>query len=155
MGIRGKISIYIVLFCCLTVLSMVPIMLAHKVLHLKNRVSSLEQEVAFLKEVKTVRLCTVTAYSPTERECDDTPFLAASGTRPKVGTVAVSRNLFYSGWAFGSRIYIEGLGIYRINDLMHPRWENRIDIFLESEWLARRFGRKEARVVLLKGNEKL
>ncbi len=155
MGVRTKISIYTALVCCLAVLSMVPIILAHKVIYLKNRVSSLEQEVASLMEAKRVRPCTVTAYSPTERECDDTPFLAASGRRPKVGTVAVSRDLFYSGWVFGSRIYIEGLGIYRINDLMHPRWENRIDVFLESERLARRFGRREARAVLLKGANNL
>lgn len=150
MGMRSKISIYSVLVCGLAVLSITSIMLGYKVLCLKSRICSLEREVVLLREAKTVKLCTVTAYSPTKRECDDTPWLAASGKRPRVGTVAVSRNLFYSGWVFGSRIYIEGLGIYRINDLMHPRWENRIDVFLESERLARRFGRREVKVVLLK-----
>jgi len=154
-GIRTKIYIYTALVCCLAVLSMAPIMLAHKVTYLKHRVSSLEQEVAFLREAKTVRLCTVTAYSPTKRECDNTPFLAASGRRPRIGTVAVSRDLFYSGWAFGSRIYIEGLGIYKINDLMHERWKSRIDVFMSNTRLARRFGRREARVVLLKGANNL
>jgi len=154
-GIRSKISIYTALVCCLTVLSVASIILSHRVLYLKNRVSSLEQEVASLMEAKRARLCTVTAYSPTKSQCDDTPWVTASGTRPKVGTVAVSRDLFYSGWVFGSKIYIEGLGIYRINDLMHPRWENRIDVFLESERLARRFGRRKARAVLLKGANNL
>jgi len=135
---------------------MVFTMLSHKVLYLKNRVSSLEQEVMSLKatESKIVRFCTVTAYSPTRTECDNTPFLTASGTKPRVGTVAVSQDLFYLGWVFGSKIYIEGLGIYKINDLMHPRWKNRIDVFLKNKRLARRFGRKEAKVVLLKRGEK-
>lgn len=118
--------------------------------YLDSRVQYLEQRMDELEQQAQTRHCTVTAYSPTKRECDDTPWVAASGKRPKVGTVAVSRDLFYSGWPFGSRIYIEGLGIYRVNDLMHERWENRIDVFMPNTRLARKFGEREARVVLLR-----
>ncbi len=154
-GMRSKIPIYIALVCCLTVLITASIMLGYKVLCLKNRASSLEQEVASLMEAKTVKLCTVTVYGPSGRQYDSTPRIAASGKIPKPGTVAVSHDLFYSGWVFGSRIYIEGLGVHKVNDLMHPGWENRIDVFLGSERLARRFGRREVRVVLLEGEDNL
>ncbi|KPJ65939.1 MAG: hypothetical protein AMJ45_04360 [Syntrophobacter sp. DG_60] len=143
--------IYVLLVCWFGALNMAFI-LSHKFLCLENQVLDLGQEVASLKatESKMVRLCTVTAYSPTKRQCDGTPLVTASGTRPKVGTVAVSRDLFYSGWKFGGRIYIEGLGIYEINDLMHTRWKKRIDVFLKNERLARKFGKREVRVVFLR-----
>jgi 3D (Asp-Asp-Asp) domain-containing protein len=61
---------------------------------------------------------------------------------PKIGTVAVSRDLFQQGWVFGRQIYIEGHGVYTIQDLMNARWENRIDIVLGSSKAAIQFGKK-------------
>ena len=75
--------------------------------------------------------------------------MAASLKIPKVGTIAVSRDLFENGWVFGKKVHLAGLGIFTVNDLMHPRFLNRIDIFMESKANAKRFGIVKATAVLL------
>ena len=89
-----------------------------------------------------VKSVTLTAYSPMDERHNSDPQHTASMHSPKIGTVAVSRDLFQQGWVFGRKIYIEGLGIYTILDLMDDRWENRIDIVMASEKDARKFGIK-------------
>lgn len=88
----------------------------------------------------------VTAYTPDLAQCDADPWIAASGRYPEVGTVAVSRDLFWRGWTFGRKVYLEGLGIYTINDLMARKWSARIDIvfpYSQKHW-AINFGRRKA-----------
>ena len=82
----------------------------------------------------------VTAYSPRKEECNDDPFTAASMRPVKAGTIAVSRDLFDAGWVFGRKVYIKGLGIYEVNDLMNARYTNRIDIFMWDTQKAKQFG---------------
>jgi len=98
-----------------------------------------------------VREVTVTGYTPTKKECDDDPTIAASMNLVRPGTVAVSRDLFDRGWVFGRKIYIAGHGIYKINDLMNSRHKNRIDVFFGKEKEAKKFGVKLAKAALLKG----
>ncbi|MEW5775124.1 MAG: 3D domain-containing protein [Thermodesulfobacteriota bacterium] len=83
---------------------------------------------------------TVTAYSARPEETDDTPNHTASNERVRPGTVAVSRDLFDSGWVFGKKIYIKGLGVFTISDLMAQRKRNHIDIFIGDTDEARSFG---------------
>ena len=65
------------------------------------------------------------------------------------GGIAVSRDLFKRGWSFGKKIYIEGYGVYEINDLMNERFKNHIDIFMWDTKKAKKFGKKELVVALI------
>lgn len=99
--------------------------------------------------LKSVDKLTVTAYSPRNSETDNTPKVTASMSKVRHGGVAVSRDLFKDGWVFGKKVYIEGYGIYAINDLMNKRFENRIDIFMWDTEKALNFGKKELVVALM------
>lgn len=78
-------------------------------------------------------MVTVTAYSPSSNETDNTPNKTALLQKPVPGwTCAVSRDLMDY---LGKRVYIDGLGVRKINDLMNKRYEKRIDLCM---------GKKEA-----------
>lgn len=101
--------------------------------------------------VEKVKVLDVTAYSPRKIETDSDPHITASMKKVKQGQIAVSRDLFYKGWVFGKKVYIEGHGIYVIADLMHKRFSDRIDIFFPKTKDAKSFGKKQLRVALLAG----
>jgi len=92
----------------------------------------------------------VTAYSPTVDQCDDDPFIAASGYRVDDFTVAVSQNMRHNGWGFGKFVYIPDLNqFFKINDVMNRRYDKRIDVFKWDRKEAREFGYKELEVYLI------
>jgi 3D (Asp-Asp-Asp) domain-containing protein len=105
--------------------------------------------ISATRVVQAVVDATVTSYSPHKRQADGDPRIAASMRPVREGTVAVSRDLFWAGWTFGRRVYIEGLGVFEINDLMNERFERRIDVFQWSKQKALAFGAVERRVALL------
>lgn len=125
-------------------------------IELENIKCAIENNVSIINnlqesiKIKDVKKITVTAYSPRKIETDSTPYVTASMERVSHGSVAVSRDLFAEGWVFGSRVYIEGYGIYRINDLMNGRFTNAIDIFFWDTKKAKYFGRKELTVALIR-----
>lgn len=112
---------------------------------LKEQITELKTQ---LNEVR-VRELTVTSYSPRKKETDNDPFITASMQRVREGTVAVSRDLFYDGWVFGRRVYIEGEGVFTIADLMHARKTKQVDIFRFNTKAASKFGKQQRRVALL------
>ena len=125
---------------------------------LKDKVSN--QNVSLFKCLETINMIktdlsvrdvlrvTVTAYSPRKQETDDTPLTTAFMKKVRVDTVAVSRNIMNKhGWAPGDKIYVEGVGIRTIGDLMNIRYDNRIDIFYWDTEEALSFGKKENVVV--------
>lgn len=82
-----------------------------------------------------------TAYSPSVDECDDTPFIAASGESVDDFTIAVSQNMRKNGWDFGEFVYIPDHDhFYKINDVMNKRFTKRVDIFKWTKEEARNFG---------------
>jgi len=85
------------------------------------------------------RYVTVTAYSANRRRCDSTPHLTAFMTKPRVGTVAISRDLLRQ-YSPGDRVYLKGFGVFIVNDLMNARFEKRVDVFVSSPRKARSFG---------------
>jgi 3D (Asp-Asp-Asp) domain-containing protein len=95
------------------------------------------------------RLVKVSAYSASKAECDDDPQIAASMQPPRPGTAAVSRDLFDMGWTFGKRIYLKGVGSYIINDVMHHRYQMRVDVFIDHKRAAREFGVRTTEAMLL------
>lgn len=88
--------------------------------------------------VRTLRT-TLTAYSSTPEECDDSPFITADGSHVRDGIVAAN---FLK---FGTRIRIPELfgdKVFEVHDRMNARFSNRIDIWMEKVEDNRKFGIK-------------
>lgn len=92
---------------------------------------------------------TITAYTPSVNECDSDPQHTAIMTKPKPGTIAISRDLLEAGWTFGKRVWIKNHGVFVINDLMNKRYKNRIDIVMFDKNQAIQFGKRESIAVLI------
>lgn len=76
---------------------------------------------------------TATAYNSVEGQTQGNPRITAWGDtlRPGMKSIAISRDLLKKGLEPGMKIHIEGLdGFYTINDKMHGRWKNKIDIYM-------------------------
>jgi 3D (Asp-Asp-Asp) domain-containing protein len=94
-------------------------------------------EISFKKNV------TLTIYRSIGAETDSTPNITASGF--KIDTtnafshkiIAVSRNLFHSGYTFNKKVKVSNAGfydgVYVVQDLMNKRHENRIDILVDND----------------------
>lgn len=80
---------------------------------------------------------TVTAYSSSPDETDSTPNITANGEHTGEGGIACPRR-----FAFGTLFYINEI-IYRCNDRMALRFDNRFDLWQPSKQEARQFGLKK------------
>ena len=88
----------------------------------------------------------VTAYSSSVDETDSTPNVTASGTRARDGVIA--SNTF----SIGTRIRIPELfgdKILVVEDRMHSRFTDRVDVWMPSKWDALRFGKRQAKVEIV------
>ena len=89
----------------------------------------------------------VSAYNSVSSQTDEQPNIAAWGDtlRPGMRCIAVSRDLLALGLDYNTPVKIEGLeGVYLVKDKMHPRWRNRIDIYMgKNVKKARQWGRKK------------
>lgn len=108
----------------------------------ENEILRLEIDrlVKKLSDLESVIDVEVTAYNPVLEQCDSTPELNAIMEKVKPGTVAVSRDLWERGWTFGKKIYLRGLGVFRVADLMNPRHNNHVDVFMWDRKKALQFG---------------
>lgn len=90
---------------------------------------------------------TVTAYTSSPEETDDTPFITASGK--SVGDGIVANNLL----PFGTKVRIPELygdKIFTVQDRMHYRMGNyKIDIWFPDKTEAKKFGVKKATIEIL------
>lgn len=89
---------------------------------------------------------TITAYSSTPDQTDDTPFITASNTHVRDGIVAANF------LPFGAKIMIPeffGDKIFVVEDRMHRRFSDRVDIWFETRWQAKQFGKREAEIIIL------
>ncbi|HQU89647.1 MAG TPA: hypothetical protein PK620_13080 [Denitromonas sp.] len=93
---------------------------------------------------------TATAYTSSPGETDNTPDIAAWGDtlEPGMKVIAVSRDLLDLGLVQGAEVTIDGLdGRYVVLDKMHPRWNEKIDIYMgENVKKARNWGRREVTI---------
>lgn len=97
-----------------------------------------------VQEIKTVW---ITAYSSTPEQTDDTPFTTASGTTVRDGIIASN---FLE---FGTKVQIPeifGDRTFVVEDRMHPRKVNFVDVWMPSREDALKFGIYQGRLVVLK-----
>ena len=88
----------------------------------------------------------VTAYSSTFDQTDDTPYITASNTRVRDGIVAANFLPFKTKVMipelFGNKIFV-------VEDRMHRRFSDRVDIWFPDRSSAKRFGVKSAEIIIL------
>lgn len=80
---------------------------------------------------------TATAYNSTPEQCDDTPFITASGTQVRPGVIAA--NFLPIGTMIKIPAYF-GDQVFTVEDRMNPRYDKRIDIWMAEHSDARQFG---------------
>jgi len=96
---------------------------------------------------------TASAYNSTKSQTEGNPFITAWGDtlRPDTKSIAVSRDLMKKGLTHNTKVKIEGFkGIYVVNDKMHPKWRNKIDIYFGTDVkAARKWGRRKVKIQYL------
>ena len=101
---------------------------------------------------------TVTGYTSCPSQTDDTPDITATLQPTRPGTLALSRDLLRTftddaPFDFGDRVLIPGMGIYVVEDTMHPRWRLRADIWFHDTETARRWGRRQVYLTRVDADE--
>lgn len=105
-----------------------------------------EREKAPISEVLETRIITTTAYSSTVDQCDSSPFIAASGRRVHDGMVAANFLKFDTKIRipeiFGDKIFV-------VEDRMNRRFQNRVDIWMETREEALQYGVRNVTIEIL------
>ena len=78
---------------------------------------------------------TLTTYNAVASQCDGNPLVTADGTKidlvklskGEINYCAVSRDLLRY-FKYGTRIYIDGLGVYEVHDTMNKRYSRYVDV---------------------------
>ena len=93
---------------------------------------------------------TASAYNSLESQGTGNVNLTAWGDTlvPGMKSIAVSDDLIAKGLTYKTKVKIEGLdGTYVVNDKMHPRWKNKIDIYMGVDReKALKWGRKKVEI---------
>ena len=115
----------------------------------------------------TFLLLKATAYTSSVRETDATPFVTATGARTRFGIIAVSRDLLGSDLPYGSKVKLEDLGdwhtgrgkgrfnamlkdvVFIVEDTMHKRKRQQIDVWMPDRSLALKWGVRRVRITVL------
>lgn len=96
-------------------------------------------------EVKSKKV-TLTAYSSTVDQTDDTPFIAASGKHVYDGMIAANF------LPFGTKVKIPELfgdKVFTVHDRMNRRYTERVDIWFAERQDALNFGIRTAEIIIL------
>lgn len=88
-------------------------------------------------EAKEVRTVKATAYSSTPDQTDDSPFTMANGKRVHDGAVAANFLPFGAKVRFPE---LYGDKVFTVEDRMHKRFSDRVDIWMGTRSEAVRFG---------------
>ena len=100
-----------------------------------------------------------TAYNSTPGQTDSSPYVTATGTRVRSGVVALSRDLL-ARFPYGTRITIEDLSgryssvlrgrVFVVEDTMHPRIGNTVDVWMGSRSEAMAWGTRNIRITAVR-----
>ena len=95
----------------------------------------------------------VTSYRSLPEQTDSSPFITATGDHVHRDGVALSRNLL-KRWGgpvdYGDVVYVEGYGLKVVNDCMHRRHKNHVDMWVETYEDEKAVGWRKGRVWLIK-----
>ena len=101
--------------------------------------------ISKLSKLKTLKVW-MTAYSSDPDETDSTPFITASGSHVRPGVAAANFLPFGTKFRipelFGNKIFV-------IEDRMHSRFSNRVDIWFETKENAKNFGKQFSKIEIL------
>lgn len=118
----------------------------------EDKLVNMGRKIDLLRRKRAVR-STVTGYSSEVRQTDSTPYTTAfmkDVRKVKPGLVAVSWKLLEDDWTPGRCIWIDRVGVRKIDDSMARGTEGLgIDIWFHSRADALKFGRKRNVLVLL------
>ncbi|WP_265163491.1 3D domain-containing protein [Salinimicrobium tongyeongense] len=93
---------------------------------------------------------TASAYNSSKHQGEGNPLITAWGDtlNPEVQSIAVSRDLLKKGLTYQTPVKIEGFeGVFIVNDKMHPRWKNKIDIYMgANKEKALKWGRRKVEI---------
>ena len=93
---------------------------------------------------------TATAYNSVKSQTLGVPNITAWGDTlvPGMKSIAVSRDLIAKGLKHGTMVRIDTFSdTFYINDKMHRRWKNRIDIYMGKDAkIAKEWGRKKIKI---------
>ncbi|NJY62483.1 hypothetical protein HC174_06890 [Salinimicrobium sp. CDJ15-81-2] len=93
---------------------------------------------------------TASAYNSLKIQGQGNPEVTAWGDTlaTDVLSIAVSRDLIKKGLKHNTPVIIEGFeGVFIVNDKMHPRWRNKIDIYMgEDKEKALKWGRRKVQI---------
>ena len=113
---------------------LVGIALADKISSRRFTITPSEEPVRV--EIELIGWREVTGYSSTIDQCDDTPFITASGETVRKGIIACPRYI-----PFGTKVLIDGK-VYTCGDRMHPDYVHRFDIWFPDRESAIEFGKQ-------------
>ena len=119
---------------------------------LSQRFAEAEAKLATEKLLKTVRtmVVTSTAYSSTVDQCDSTPCIAADGFNVCANG---QENVVAANFLkFGTKIKIPELygdKVFTVHDRMHPRFNNRVDLWKLSRERAIQYGKRTIKIEIL------
>lgn len=124
-----------------------------------------QQNIARLQQAAAARatgrtaIVRSTAYNSLVGQTDSTPFITATGTRTRFGVIALSRDLLRS-FPYGTRVRIEDLSgqynamlrnqVFIVEDTMHPRKTNQIDIWMSTRSQALQWGARSVRITAVR-----
>ena len=113
-------------------------------------ITSCREEVKLYPHIWIPLKVTATAYNSVKSQTLGTPNITAWGDTlvPGMKSIAVSRDLIAKGLKYGTMVRIDTLSdTFYINDKMHRRWKNRIDIYMgKDNKRAREWGRKKVKI---------
>ena len=130
-------------------------LLIRVVSHHETKINELSENIAQLSDSMEAAMpdkcfeVRISAYTPSADETDSDPDKTATMEKPVPGgTAAVSRDLVPK--LMGRTIYIPGLGVFKVNDVMHSRFTQSVDICVGSKTEAKKFGLKNHVVIIIK-----
>jgi len=102
------------------------------------------------RRAEAVKIREITAYNSEASQCDATPCITANGFN--LCKHGVEDTVAANFLPFGSKIKIPDLygdKIFIVRDRMHPRYQNRVDIWMASRHDALDFGRRVAKIIIV------
>ena len=126
----------------IAVLCLVPHNLITSASDMKDEIIKVEKEVEEKVADEFRKIVTLTTYSTTEGETDDSPNITASGFEidednpKKHRIIAVSRDLKRK-LRFGEKVILSNAGrfngVWYVRDLMNSRFRNKIDVLINED----------------------